>query len=159
MPRTEKEKRDRNAAPVSINAAAAGWSPPPPLLETARRSVRAHDKDINCVAVSPNDALVASASQDKTVRLWRARNLEPAGVLKGHKRGVWKVREICFVSFCSISNTVFDVCHAWATLQVVLVYNNECVVCFVFKPWGRWSQRESRRHPQLQKRKFPRLLT
>lgn len=72
---------------------AADWKPPSPLLETARRSVRAHERDINCVAVSPNDAIVASASQDRTVKLWRSRDLELMGVLKGHKRGVWKVCE------------------------------------------------------------------
>lgn len=68
------------------------WTPPAPLLETARRSVRAHEQDINCVAVSPNDAVVASASQDRTIKLWKAADLELTGVLKGHKRGVWKVR-------------------------------------------------------------------
>ncbi|CAN0551144.1 unnamed protein product, partial [Ectocarpus sp. 8 AP-2014] len=57
--------------------------------ETARRSVRAHEQDINCVAVSPNDAVVASASQDRTIKLWKAADLELTGVLKGHKRGVW----------------------------------------------------------------------
>ncbi len=68
------------------------WTPPAPLLETARRSVRAHEQDVNCVAVSPNDAVVASASQDRTIKLWKAADLELIGVLKGHKRGVWKVR-------------------------------------------------------------------
>lgn len=32
-------------------------------------AVSAHDKDVNQVAVSPNDALIASASQDKTVKV------------------------------------------------------------------------------------------
>lgn len=67
------------------------WTPPAPLLETARRSVRAHEQDVNCLAVSPNDAVVASASQDRTIKLWKAADLELIGVLKGHKRGVWKV--------------------------------------------------------------------
>ncbi|XP_030755318.1 transducin beta-like protein 3 [Sitophilus oryzae] len=51
----------------------------------------AHQKEINSVAVSPNDKIIASASQDKTVKLWNER-LELMGVLKGHKRGVWCVR-------------------------------------------------------------------
>lgn len=70
---------------------ACRWKQPAPLVETAIRSVRAHEKDVNCVAISPTDAIVASASQDRTVRLWRAADLEPLGVLTGHKRGVWKV--------------------------------------------------------------------
>lgn len=58
---------------------------------TASFSIRAHDKDINCVAISPNDSLVASGSQDKTIRLWKSDDLTPVSTLIGHKRGVWKV--------------------------------------------------------------------
>lgn len=79
-------------------AGAGMWTPPAPLLETARRSVRAHEQDVNCVAVSPNDAIVASASQDRTIKLWKAADLELVGVLKGHKRGVWKVCVSCVYS-------------------------------------------------------------
>ncbi|CAB1108406.1 unnamed protein product [Ectocarpus sp. CCAP 1310/34] len=90
-------------------AGAGVWTPPAPLLETARRSVRAHEQDINCVAVSPNDAVVASASQDRTIKLWKAADLELTGVLKGHKRGVWKVEfspvDRCLAS-CSGDRTV-----------------------------------------------------
>jgi U3 small nucleolar RNA-associated protein 13 len=52
-------------------------------------SVRAHEKDINIVSVSPNDAVIASGSQDKTVKLWNPSDLSLQGVLKGHKRGIW----------------------------------------------------------------------
>lgn len=58
---------------------------------TSSHSIRAHDKDINCVAVSPNDLMVASASQDKSIRLWNTEDLTPIATLNGHKRGVWKV--------------------------------------------------------------------
>lgn len=60
------------------------------LRISASVSVRAHEKDINTVAVAPNDSLIASGSQDKSIRLWD-RLLAPLAVLKGHKRGVWKV--------------------------------------------------------------------
>ena len=55
----------------------------------ARLSTRAHEKDINIVSVAPNDSLIATGSQDKTVKLWRANDLALHGTLKGHKRGVW----------------------------------------------------------------------
>lgn len=50
---------------------------------------KAHDKDINSIAVSPNDKLVVSGSQDKTAKLWSATDLSLMGVFRGHKRGIW----------------------------------------------------------------------
>ncbi|KAL3802390.1 hypothetical protein HJC23_007215 [Cyclotella cryptica] len=55
----------------------------------ARLSARAHEKDINIVSVAPNDSLIATGSQDKTVKLWRSTDLALHGTLKGHKRGIW----------------------------------------------------------------------
>ena len=60
-------------------------------------SQRVHTKDINAVATSPNDKMVATASQDKTIRLFSLRSegkrltLVEQGELRGHKRGVWSV--------------------------------------------------------------------
>ncbi|KAG6445304.1 hypothetical protein O3G_MSEX003863 [Manduca sexta] len=51
----------------------------------------AHQMDINCVAVSPNDKMIATGSQDKTAKLWTD-DLSLLGVLKGHRRGIWCVR-------------------------------------------------------------------
>ncbi|CAM9766394.1 unnamed protein product [Chrysoparadoxa australica] len=78
-------------------------------VTSAAISVRAHEKDINAVAVSPNDALVATASQDRTTKLWKSNDLSPVGVLKGHKKGVWQVKfspiDRCVVT-CSGDRTV-----------------------------------------------------
>lgn len=53
---------------------------------------KAHDKDINSIDISPDDTLFASASQDKTVKIWSVAEGETLGVLRGHRRGVWSVR-------------------------------------------------------------------
>lgn len=52
-------------------------------------SIRGHDKDINILSVAPNDSLVASGSQDKTIKLWDSTDLSLRATLKGHRRGVW----------------------------------------------------------------------
>lgn len=52
-------------------------------------TVKAHTKDINAIAVAPNDQLLATASADKSVKLWRLPDLQLVGTLTGHKRGVW----------------------------------------------------------------------
>jgi U3 small nucleolar RNA-associated protein 13 len=83
----------------------------------ADSTVRAHEKDINGLAVAPTSRMCASASQDKLVKLWsvplarasgkRSKDadggggggaagsgsgfLELHGVCRGHKRGVWAV--------------------------------------------------------------------
>ena len=64
----------------------------------------AHDKDINALDVSPDDRLLASGSQDRTVKIFKITHvassgktaargeLQLLGTCKGHKRGVWTVR-------------------------------------------------------------------
>ncbi|GKY90899.1 hypothetical protein MPSEU_000062700 [Mayamaea pseudoterrestris] len=60
-----------------------------PVELQAFHSARAHEKDINIVSIAPNDSLIATGSQDKTIKLWRASDLSLQATLKGHKRGVW----------------------------------------------------------------------
>ncbi|PRW60889.1 transducin beta 3 isoform A [Chlorella sorokiniana] len=54
-------------------------------------AVAAHDKDINAVAVAPNDSVICTGSQDRTAKVWRMPNLVLSLTLKGHKRGIWAV--------------------------------------------------------------------
>ena len=54
---------------------------------------KAHDKDINALALSHSSTspLFASASQDRTAKIWDVETGEAIGVIRGHKRGVWSV--------------------------------------------------------------------
>ena len=56
------------------------------------RSWAGHEKDINSIAISPNDGLVASGSQDRSIKLWDAATGDLKQTCKGHKRGVWCVK-------------------------------------------------------------------
>uniref|UniRef100_A0A0G4HPM7 U3 small nucleolar RNA-associated protein 13 C-terminal domain-containing protein n=1 Tax=Chromera velia CCMP2878 TaxID=1169474 RepID=A0A0G4HPM7_9ALVE len=49
----------------------------------------AHQRDVNHVAVSPNDKLIATSGQDKVARLWSLADGSAQGECKGHTRGVW----------------------------------------------------------------------
>ncbi|MEV8437480.1 NB-ARC domain-containing protein [Actinosynnema sp. NPDC051121] len=67
---------------------------PPPLLEPAwplpdRDASADHTGGITDCAFSPDGALVATSSDDQTVRLWRIADGAPHGVLSGHSGGVW----------------------------------------------------------------------
>lgn len=53
---------------------------------------KAHEKDINALDANHSSTLFASASQDKTVKIWSIEEGEAIGVLRGHRRGVWSIR-------------------------------------------------------------------
>lgn len=62
------------------------------LAPRAAYTRKAHDKDINSIDVSPDNSLFATASQDKTVKIWNLTTGDTLGTLKGHRRGVWSVK-------------------------------------------------------------------
>ncbi|GMF19212.1 unnamed protein product [Phytophthora lilii] len=82
-------------------------------------AVKAHDKDVNALAVSPNDRFIASASQDKLIKVWHSqqagagRLLTLAGVCRGHKRGVWAV-EFSPVDQCLASASGDKTVKVWS---------------------------------------------
>ncbi|KAK9475616.1 WD40-repeat-containing domain protein [Lipomyces japonicus] len=53
---------------------------------------KAHEKDVNAVDIAPNDEFFATASQDRTVKIYSTEEGETVGILRGHKRGVWSVK-------------------------------------------------------------------
>ncbi|KAK2753586.1 U3 small nucleolar RNA-associated protein 13 [Arachnomyces sp. PD_36] len=53
---------------------------------------KAHEKDINALDVNYSSSLFASASQDRTVKIWSIEDGSVLGILRGHRRGVWSAR-------------------------------------------------------------------
>uniref|UniRef100_A0A1B0A430 WD_REPEATS_REGION domain-containing protein n=1 Tax=Glossina pallidipes TaxID=7398 RepID=A0A1B0A430_GLOPL len=47
-----------------------------------------HDKEVNCVTYSPNNKIIATASQDKLAKLWSAETFTILGILRGHSRAI-----------------------------------------------------------------------
>jgi len=82
-------------------------------VPTALVTVKAHDKDINTIAVSPNDKIIATGSQDRTIKLWNADHLLLLGVLNGHRRGVWCVN-FSPVDQCIVSASADTTIRIWS---------------------------------------------
>lgn len=84
-----------------------------PINLKAKAVVAAHDKDINSLAIAPNDSLVCSGSQDRTACVWTLPDLVSVTVLKGHKRGIWSV-EFSPVDQCVITASGDKTIKIWA---------------------------------------------
>eukprot|EP00117_Sycon_ciliatum_P007885 scpid45946/ scgid10824/ Transducin beta-like protein 3; WD repeat-containing protein SAZD len=56
-----------------------------------RFTQQAHAKDVNALAISPKNQLIATAGADKIAKVWSASDGTLQGVLRGHRRGVWSV--------------------------------------------------------------------
>ncbi|KAJ3073761.1 U3 small nucleolar RNA-associated protein 13 [Podochytrium sp. JEL0797] len=63
-----------------------------PIKLKSKYTFQAHEKDINSIAVAPNDRIFATGSQDKTAKVWSAADGSLVGQCVGHKRGVWCVK-------------------------------------------------------------------
>ena len=59
------------------------------VINQAQMTVMAHQKTVNVVKFSPNGKIIASASQDKTIKIWSAKELKLLQTLKGHISGIW----------------------------------------------------------------------
>ena len=54
-------------------------------------TLKGHEDSVNSVAFAPDGKTLASASDDKTVKLWDARSGQNLATLKGHESYVWSV--------------------------------------------------------------------
>ncbi|MQM07751.1 hypothetical protein Taro_040595 [Colocasia esculenta] len=90
----------------------------------AKAVVAGHDKGINCLAISPNDGLVCSGSQDRTACVWRLPDLVSVVVLKGHKRGIWSVE------FSPVDQCVITASGADGLVKLWTVKTSECIATY-----------------------------
>lgn len=113
---------DKTLKMWSLKPLAAAYSDKKQVEITALTTVgtvKAHDKDVNAIAVSPNDRFIASASQDKLIKVWHAQAgngnsvLSLAGTCRGHKRGVWAV-EFSPVDQCLASASGDKTIKVWS---------------------------------------------
>lgn len=87
---------------------------------TAKWTILAHEKDINAVAVSPDCQIIATGSQDRTLKLWNAAKGVLGVTCKGHKRGIWNV------AFSPVDRVIAS-CSGDMTIRVWNIANGECL--------------------------------
>ncbi|AET39213.1 U3 snoRNA-associated protein UTP13 Ecym_4134 [Eremothecium cymbalariae DBVPG len=82
-----------------------------PVVKTSEYTRRAHEKDINALSISPNDSIFATASYDKTCKIWDLVTGELVATLANHKRGLWDV------SFCQ-HDKLIATCSGDKTIKI-----------------------------------------
>jgi WD40 repeat protein len=81
-----------------------------------------HEKDVNAIAISPNDAMIATAGQDRLIKLWNP-ELQQVATLKGHRRGVWDLQ-------FSPVDKVLASCSGDKTLKIWSITDYTCLKTF-----------------------------
>ncbi|KAK5779708.1 U3 snoRNA-associated protein UTP13 PWA37_000914 [Arxiozyma heterogenica] len=80
-------------------------------LRSSEYTRRAHEKDINALSISPNDSIFATASYDKTCKIWDLDTGELKATLANHRRGLWDV------SFCQFDK-ILATCSSDKTIKI-----------------------------------------
>ena len=75
-------------------------------------TVAAHEKEVNCVAVAPNNQLAATGGADRCAKLWQLPALAAPRALRGHRRGVMDIQfaPISQVWHSELADSLFDQC-------------------------------------------------
>ncbi|KAG0686795.1 U3 small nucleolar RNA-associated protein 13 [Pichia californica] len=63
----------------------------PIIIKNSDYTRKAHDKMIHAIDISPNNDFLATASHDKTSKIWDLQGGETLHILRGHKRAVYDI--------------------------------------------------------------------
>ncbi|CAB4255173.1 similar to Saccharomyces cerevisiae YLR222C UTP13 Nucleolar protein, component of the small subunit (SSU) processome containing the U3 snoRNA that is involved in processing of pre-18S rRNA [Maudiozyma barnettii] len=80
-------------------------------INTSEYTRHAHEKDINALSIAPNDSVFATASYDKTCKVWDLETGNLVATLANHKRGLWDV------SFCHYDK-ILATCSGDKTIKI-----------------------------------------
>lgn len=99
LPRTPIDKYPQFLITASEDLTIKKWTVPKPnntgeiqIIKHSDYTRKAHDKMIHAIDISPNNDFLATASHDKTSKIWDLQAGESLGVLKGHKRAVYDIK-------------------------------------------------------------------
>jgi U3 small nucleolar RNA-associated protein 13 len=95
---------------TASNGAANGAEPRKPAKLKVTATVAGHEKEVNCVAVAPNNRFVASGGADRAAKVWQLPALAAPLTLRGHKRGVM---DICFAPLDQVRLSALLVLQQW----------------------------------------------
>lgn len=127
LPRTLVNDYPKFLITASEDLTIKKWTIPKPKADSAETVVvknsdytrKAHDKMIHAIDISPNNDFLATASHDKTAKIWDLQAGETLHILRGHKRAVYDI------SFCRYDRLIVTASGD----QTVRVWNLEDASC------------------------------
>ena len=92
------------------------------------QTLRKHSREINSVAFSPDDKLIASGSWDDTIKIWNTATTALQLILEGHSHGVSSVN-FSFNGELLASGSYDKIIKLWDTMTGDLLQTLEGHYC------------------------------